>query len=123
MALFKELTDVAEGSKIVVNMDVVRYLQRIKDMTSIYLGTTMQLRSRKPERIPDVEGALRCVAGEDALSRGGLTTGARPAAVATYRRPLEPTMLSRAPTGCFPAPPAEHVAPAPRRGTRSGSHT
>ncbi|HWX26556.1 MAG TPA: hypothetical protein VNZ53_03850 [Steroidobacteraceae bacterium] len=63
MALFKELTDVAEGSKIVVNMDVVRYLQRIKDMTSIYLGTTMQLRSRKPERIPDVEGALRCVAG------------------------------------------------------------
>jgi hypothetical protein len=38
MALFKELTDVAEGSKIVVNMDVVRYMQRIKDMTSIYFG-------------------------------------------------------------------------------------
>jgi hypothetical protein len=38
MALFKELTDVAEGSKIVVNMDVVRYVQRIKDMTSIYSG-------------------------------------------------------------------------------------
>jgi hypothetical protein len=38
MALFKEPTDVAEGSKIVVNMDVVRYLQRIKDMTSIYFG-------------------------------------------------------------------------------------
>jgi hypothetical protein len=38
MALFKEVTDVAEGSKIVVNMDVVRYMQRIKDMTSIYFG-------------------------------------------------------------------------------------
>jgi hypothetical protein len=38
MALFKELTDVAEGSKIVVNMDVVRYMQRIRDMTSIYFG-------------------------------------------------------------------------------------
>jgi hypothetical protein len=38
MALFKELTDVAEGSKIVVNMDVVRYMQRIKDITSIYFG-------------------------------------------------------------------------------------
>jgi hypothetical protein len=38
MALFKELTDVAEGSKIVVNMDGVRYMQRIKDMTSIYFG-------------------------------------------------------------------------------------
>jgi hypothetical protein len=38
MALFKELTDVAEGSKIVVNMDVVRYMQRIKDTTSIYFG-------------------------------------------------------------------------------------
>jgi hypothetical protein len=38
MALFKELTDVAEGSKIVVNMDVVRYMQRVKDMTSIYFG-------------------------------------------------------------------------------------
>jgi hypothetical protein len=38
MALFKELTEVAEGSKIVVNMDVVRYMQRIKDMTSIYFG-------------------------------------------------------------------------------------
>jgi hypothetical protein len=39
MALFKELTDVAEGSKIVVNMDVVRYMQRIKDMTSICFGS------------------------------------------------------------------------------------
>ena len=38
IALFKELTDVAEGSKIVVDMDFVRYLQRIKDMTSIYFG-------------------------------------------------------------------------------------
>lgn len=38
MALFKELTDVAEGNKIVVNMDVVRYMQRVKDMTSIYFG-------------------------------------------------------------------------------------
>jgi hypothetical protein len=38
MALFKELTDVADGSKIVVNMDVRPYMQRIKDMTSIYFG-------------------------------------------------------------------------------------
>jgi hypothetical protein len=29
MALFKELTDIADGSKITVNMDVVRYMQRI----------------------------------------------------------------------------------------------
>jgi hypothetical protein len=38
MALFKELTDVADGSKITVNMDVVRYIQRIGDVTKIYFG-------------------------------------------------------------------------------------
>ena len=38
MALFKELTDVADGSKITVNMDVVCYIQRIGDVTKIYFG-------------------------------------------------------------------------------------
>jgi hypothetical protein len=38
MALFKELTDVADSSKITINMDVVRYMQRIRDMTTIYFG-------------------------------------------------------------------------------------
>jgi hypothetical protein len=28
----------ADGSKITVNMDVVRYIQRIGDMTKIYFG-------------------------------------------------------------------------------------
>jgi hypothetical protein len=38
MALFKEVTDVADGSKITVNMDVVCYMRRIGDMTTIYFG-------------------------------------------------------------------------------------
>jgi hypothetical protein len=68
MALFKEVTDVAEGSKIVVNLDIVRYMQGIKDMTSIYFGNDDAVKVKEnPERNPDAEGALRCVAGEDAL--------------------------------------------------------
>jgi hypothetical protein len=38
MALFKELTD-ADGDKIIVNVDAVRFMQRIKtDTTRIYFG-------------------------------------------------------------------------------------
>ena len=40
MALFKELTDVEDGNKITVNMDVVCYMQRITDTTTtIYFGS------------------------------------------------------------------------------------
>jgi hypothetical protein len=52
MALFKELTDVAEDSKITVNMDVVRYMQRIRDMTTIYFGNDDAVKVREtPDEI------------------------------------------------------------------------
>ena len=37
MALFKELTD-ADGDRIIVNVDAVRFMQRITDTTRIYFG-------------------------------------------------------------------------------------
>jgi hypothetical protein len=47
MALFKELTDVEDGNKITVNMDVVCYMQWIRDMTTIYFGNTDAVRVKE----------------------------------------------------------------------------
>ena len=47
MALFKELTDVEDGNKITVNMDVVCYMQRIRDMTTVYFGNTDAVRVKE----------------------------------------------------------------------------
>ena len=47
MALFKELTDVEDGSKITVNMDVVCYMQRKRDMTTVYFGDSDAVRVKE----------------------------------------------------------------------------
>ena len=47
MALFKELTDVEDGSKIAVNMDVVCYMKWIRDMTTVYFGDSDAVRVKE----------------------------------------------------------------------------